>query len=111
MPQVTVGIAQPAGLRTEAEQSLQHRQADQLGVGQLGRDPDRRPPGGQGRGALQQLVDRDVQCGGEGVQVGVHRASKGSTLGLQRRSWTPSSTLAAEATCSHQGSDPLESII
>ena len=25
---------------------------------------------------LQQVVDLDVQCGGEGVQVGVHRASR-----------------------------------
>ena len=105
------GIAQPAGLRAEAEQGLQHRQGDQLGIAQLGRDPDRWPPGSQLRGGLQQIVGGDLQCGGEGVQVGVHRASTGSTLGLQRRSWTPSSTFAAGTARSQQHPDPLESII
>ena len=33
-------------------------------------------PTGQVRCPLQQVVDGDVQCGGEGVQVGVHRASR-----------------------------------
>jgi hypothetical protein len=106
-----MGIAQPSGLRAEAEQGLQHRQGDQLGVGQLGHDPDCWPPRCQVRSTLQQVVDLHVQCGGEGVQGGVHRASRGSTLGLQRRSWTPSSTLTSGAPWSHQRSDPLESII
>jgi hypothetical protein len=93
--EVGAGIAQPAGLRAEAEQGLQHRQGDQLGIAQLGRDPDRWPPGSQGAERPSAGRRGDVQCGGEGVQVGVHRASTGSTLGLQRRSWTPSSTFAA----------------
>jgi hypothetical protein len=57
-------------------QRYQERQSDQFGIAELGRDPHRWPPGGQVRGCLQQVVDGDVQCGGEGVQVGVHRASR-----------------------------------
>src|SRR6266511_3151802 len=46
-------------------------------------------PGGR---LQEQVVDGDVQCSGEGVQVGVHRASR-LDVGSQRRSWTPSSQL------------------
>jgi hypothetical protein len=69
-------MAQPASLGGVAEQGLQDGQGDQFGVAEYGRDPDRGPPGGQVGGGFQQLVDCDVQCGGEGVQVGVHRASR-----------------------------------
>jgi adenine-specific DNA-methyltransferase len=55
---------------------LHDRQGEQLGVGQLGGDPDGRPPRAQLGGVLQGIVDGDVQCGREGVQVGVHRASR-----------------------------------
>ena len=41
----------------------------------LGAMPTRGPPWGQLGCSLQQLVDLDVQCGREGVQVGVHEAS------------------------------------
>jgi hypothetical protein len=55
---------------------LQDRQGEQFGVGQLRGGPDRRPPRAQLGGVPQGVVDLDVQCGGEGVQVGVHRASR-----------------------------------
>jgi hypothetical protein len=73
---VGAGIAQPAGLRDIAQQGLEDRQGEQLGVGQLGGDPDRWPPRAQLGGVLQGVVDLDVQCDHEGVQVGVHRASR-----------------------------------
>jgi hypothetical protein len=57
------------------QQRLGDRQGEQFGVGQLGGDPDRRPPWAQARVVLQGLVDLDVQCDHEGVQVGVHAAS------------------------------------
>jgi len=69
-------MAQPAGLGDVAQQGLHDRQGEQFGVGQLGRDPHGWPPGAQLRGVPQGVVDGDVQCGGEGVQVGVHRASR-----------------------------------
>jgi hypothetical protein len=55
-------------LRTDAEQDLGDGQADQLGVGELGW------PSGTTPGA-EQLVDGDVQCDDEGVEVGAHEAS------------------------------------
>ena len=87
--QVAAGVAQPAGLGGEAQQRLQDRNGDQLGVGELGRNADAWPPWCQFGCLLQQVVDGDVQCGGEGVQVGVHRASR-LDVGFQRRSWAPS---------------------
>jgi hypothetical protein len=79
--QVAAGISQPAGLRGEAEQGLHDRQGEQLGVAELGWDPHAWPPWCQVGCLLQQLVYGDVQCGGEGVQVGHHEASTRSALG------------------------------
>ena len=74
MPQVGAGVAQPAGFAGVAEQGLHHREGDQLGVADLGRDPDLRAPGCPfGRG-FQQIVGAHVQCRGEGVQVSVHES-------------------------------------
>jgi hypothetical protein len=111
LPEVGVGIAQPAGLRAEAEQGLQHRQGDQFGVGQLGHDPDCWPPRRQVRSTLQQVVDLHVPCGGEGVQGGVHRASKGLDVGLATPILDTLLNIDIRGPWSHQGSDPLESII
>jgi hypothetical protein len=72
MAEVGAGVAQPAGFGGEAEQGLQHREGDQLGVRQLGGDPNRGAPRRQVWGALQQVIGGDLQCGGEGVQVCVH---------------------------------------
>ena len=98
--QVGAGIPQPAGLGDIAPQGLHDRQGEQLGVGQLRRNPDGRPPQAQLGGMLQGIVDGDVQCGREGVQVGVHRASR-LDVGLA----TP--IMDTLATSPH----PLESII
>src|SRR6266542_3350010 len=87
--QVPPGVAQPARLGGKPQQGLHDRQGDQLGVGELGLYPHAWPPWGQVGCLLQQVVDGDVQCGGEGVQVGVHRASR-LDVGFQRRSWAPS---------------------
>ena len=75
-PQMAVGVAQPAGLGGEPQQGLHDGKGDQFRFAELGRDADGWAPGGQLGCCFQQVVDGDVQCGGEGVQVGVHRASK-----------------------------------
>jgi hypothetical protein len=68
VPQPAAGKAQPAPLGAEPEQDLGDGQADQFGVTELGW------PAWPGAGA-EQLVDGDVQCDDEGVEVGVHEAS------------------------------------
>ncbi len=65
--------ADPAVLAVESEQHLSHGQADQLGVGQAG------PATPAVAGRCHVIVDLDIQCGQEGVQVSCHRGS-----------WTPS---------------------
>jgi hypothetical protein len=59
---------QPAAFGVVAEQDLRDRQADELGVRQLGSPT--RPAAG-----FQQLIDGDVQCNDEVVEVGAHAAS------------------------------------
>jgi hypothetical protein len=49
MPQVGVRVAKPLSLGGEAQNGLHHRERDQLGIGQLRSDPDRRTPGRQMR--------------------------------------------------------------
>ena len=75
--EVGVGVADESGFGGVAEQCLDDGQGDKFGVGQFGGDPDGwsfRPPV---RVDDQEIVDGDVQCGGERVQVGVHaRSSK-----------------------------------
>jgi hypothetical protein len=66
--QSLAGQAQPAPLRAAAKQDLGDGQADQLGVAELG-PPARSHPG------AEQVIDHDVQCDDEGVEVGVHGAS------------------------------------
>jgi hypothetical protein len=60
---------QPAPFAVEPEQHLGDRYADQLGVTQLGL-ATRAAPG------AEPVVDGDVQCRDEGVEVGVHEASQ-----------------------------------
>jgi hypothetical protein len=74
------GISQPPGLGGEPQQSLQHRQGDKLGVANPRLDTYRRTPRRTLRRSLQQIIRPGVECGGEGVQVGVHE-------GLQVRRW------------------------
>ncbi len=70
------GRAQPASLGREPQQGLEHGDGDQLGVGQLGRDPHLRAPRRQRRIILQRVIDAHIQCSRESVQIGVHRSSK-----------------------------------
>jgi hypothetical protein len=67
--QPLAGEAQPAPLGAEPEQHLGDGQTDQLGVAELG--PPTRPTTG-----TQQLVDGDIECDDEGVEVGAHEASQ-----------------------------------
>jgi hypothetical protein len=57
---------QPAGLRAHPEQHLGHGQGEQLGIRELGWST-------RSGAAAQVVVDLDVQCGQEGVQVGRHK--------------------------------------
>jgi hypothetical protein len=66
--QAATDSAQPAAFGAVAEQDLGDGQADELAVGQLGWVA--RSPAG-----FQQLVDGDVQCDHEVVEIGVHGAS------------------------------------
>ena len=67
--QPLVGEPQPATFRTAPEQDLGHGQTDQLGVGEL-RTPAR------SLARAEQVIDGDVECSDEGVEVGVHEASQ-----------------------------------
>jgi hypothetical protein len=78
---VSVGEAQEPGLRTEPEQGLHHSERDQLGVGELGRDPDRRAIAAQFGVHLQLVIDSHVECRAQGVQIGVHETSGLKGLG------------------------------
>jgi hypothetical protein len=60
---------QPAPLGAAAEQDLGHGQTHQLGIAELGR------PAGPTAWA-NQVVDHDIECNDEGVEVGVHEASQ-----------------------------------
>ena|GEM_PF-4607712 len=67
-----LGVTNEPGLRGEPQQGLDHRQRDQLGVGELGRDPHRRPLGTPFGMINEQIVDSDVESRREGVQFRVH---------------------------------------
>lgn len=65
-------MADEACFGGEAEQCLEHGQGEEFGVGEFRGDPDLGPF----RCLLwvfdQEIVDRDVESGREGVQVRVH---------------------------------------
>jgi hypothetical protein len=67
--QPLAGKPQPAPLRGNPQQDLRHGQADQLGVAELGRTA-------WPAAWAEQLIDGDVPCDDEGVEVGVHEASQ-----------------------------------
>ncbi|MEU6038568.1 hypothetical protein ABZ801_24465 [Actinomadura sp. NPDC047616] len=66
MAQVAADVTQPAGLGGEPEHGLHDRQAEQLGMAELGW------PSGQPGDPGRVVVDLDVQCDHEGVQVVRH---------------------------------------
>jgi hypothetical protein len=57
------------------QQHLHDGHGDQLSVGQLRCDTDQRAWGKQLGAGFQVIVDLDIQCDGEGLQIGVHVAS------------------------------------
>lgn len=65
-----MGVAGPVLLAGVAQQGLHDRQGDGLSV----RDPYRQLHGHRFGMGLQQVIDCDVQCGGEDFQIGVHRS-------------------------------------
>ena len=70
--QVGVGVADEAGFGREPEQGLEHGQGDEFGVGEFRGDPDCRSFWCPLWVFDEEIVDRDVESGGEGVQVRVH---------------------------------------
>ena len=72
-----VRVAQETGLGSVSQQRLDHRQGDQLGVGQLGSDPHRGSLGHPLGMLDQQIINRHIYCGSEGVEVRVHTRSPG----------------------------------
>jgi hypothetical protein len=63
------GEAQPAALGAEPEQDLSDGQTDQLGIAELGLATGT-PTG------TEPLINPDVECDDEGVEIGVHEASQ-----------------------------------
>jgi hypothetical protein len=61
--------AQPAAFGVITEQDLDDGQADQLAVGQPG-------PAARSTARLHQLIDGDIQCDDEVVEVSVHTAPR-----------------------------------
>lgn len=70
--------AQPAGLAGVAQQGLHDGQGDDLGVAGERIRPHGRSGGRLLGMILQQVVDGDAQCGGEGLQAGVHERARPS---------------------------------
>jgi hypothetical protein len=68
VPEPVAGEPQPVAFGAGAEQDLGEGQADQLGVGELGRSS-------WSQAGAEQVVDGDVQCGDEVVEVGAHETS------------------------------------
>jgi hypothetical protein len=83
--QVVVGIAQPVPLGRVAQQELHHGQTEQFGVAEQRAAATAARP-------IDEVIDRHLQCGGEGVQIGVHKGSSSSTSGEQRPILDPLAT-------------------
>jgi hypothetical protein len=84
----------PDTLLLETQQDLQRSEGQQLGVTKLRADPHLRAPRAQLRAVRQRVIDTDIECSREGVQVGVHETSTRVERIKQRRSWTPSPRFA-----------------
>jgi len=80
MPKAAARIPQPPRLGDEPEEGLHHREGDQLGVEIRGNIPIADRHGAHSGQIFQQVIGTDVECGSEGVKVGVHN-------GLPARSW------------------------
>ena len=71
-PQMRMGVTNEASLRSEPQQSLQHRQGDQLRVRQFRNDPHRGPLRRPLAVSDQQIINPHIQCSHDGVQVWIH---------------------------------------
>jgi hypothetical protein len=65
---------QPATLGVAAEQDLGHGQTDQFGIGEA-RRPARTLPDSE---LDEEVVDLDVECRDEGVELGLHKPLLGA---------------------------------
>jgi len=95
--QVAVGIAQEVSFGAVAEQDLDDGQAGQLGVADVGVAAWPSP-------AAEQVIDSDIQCRGEGVEVGAHEGLQQSTMWMQRRLSTSSAHAVTNPPKRHQSS-------
>src|SRR5450631_1519139 len=78
VPQVSVGVPQPAGLGGEPQQGLHDGKGDQLSITQLRVNPHVRAARRELRRFLQQVICLHVQCSREGIQVGRHKLILGA---------------------------------
>ena len=69
MPKPIAGHRQKPAITRAVQQDLRHRQTDDLRVTRPGRAPNPTPLG-------QGIVHQHVKCREQGVEVGVHEASK-----------------------------------
>ena len=65
------GVADPPGLGVELEQVLGDDQTQQLGIGKL-RLPAADVSSGPAEPGQNLIIEEDVQCGQDGVEVGFH---------------------------------------
>ena len=70
--QVGVGVADEPGFGGVAEQCLDDGEGEEFGVGEFGGDPDCGPFRCPLWVVDEEVIDGDVESGGEGVQVRVH---------------------------------------
>src|SRR5664280_1206968 len=106
--QMLAGVAEEPGLRGEAEQRLEHRHGQQLGITQLGGDTHLGPPDPKRRIGRQFIVDLHVQCGSEGVHIGVHGDLLGRIVGVSN---ADHGRLRRVTRGPSYSGDPLESVI
>jgi hypothetical protein len=69
--QMGPGETQPPGLAGVAQQGLHYRQRQQFGVADLWRNPDSGSDRDTVRMSTEQIIGGHIECGGEGVQIGV----------------------------------------
>lgn len=84
-------VAQPPGFRGKPEQRLDDDESDQFSIAETRREPDLRAPRPILRIVDQEIIGSHVQCVTRVSRSASMRASR-LELGIQRRSWTPSST-------------------
>jgi hypothetical protein len=106
--QVLVGEAEEPSLRREAEQRLDHRHGEELGIAQLRGDTHRGSPDPEQWIGHQFIVDLHVQCGSEGVHIGVHGDLQGRIVGVSN---ADHGRLRRATRGPSYGGHPLESVI